>query len=100
MNPSIYMHPTGWVYILQLGSDYRIGQTPDPAGLLRQEEGAQIVYLRAFDNLLDALGHKLLLERLSVSSLYRLIHKQNPGMEDLRKREGPLSDQPINYTHI
>ncbi len=39
--------------------------------------GMRVVYLRAFDDPLDALGHKLLLEQLSNDSLLRLIRKFN-----------------------
>ena len=40
---------------------------------------SKLIYYRSFDNLLDALGHKLLLEQLSEASLTRIIRekKQN-----------------------
>lgn len=41
----------------------------------------KLVYVRRFDNMIDALGHKLLLEKISASSLKRFIHIQSSIFE-------------------
>lgn len=41
-----------------------------------------LLYTRVFNNVVDALGHKLLLERLSANSLDAFIRKYNSSNED------------------
>lgn len=53
--------------------------------LLRVRPFAPLLYYRKFDNLFDALGHRLLLERLSDESLYQLVQNTNFEMKDKRR---------------
>jgi hypothetical protein len=57
---------------------YRIGYSVDGGGGLHPAPGEGIVYLRPFSDPIDALGHKLLLEQLSIASLRRLIRTYAP----------------------
>ncbi|MDR1644772.1 MAG: hypothetical protein LBS05_02950 [Tannerellaceae bacterium] len=66
-----------WIYILQEGkeTDYQIGYTLDLPERMRKVKGngARLVYLRKFDDISDAIGHKLFLEEISQASLRRII---------------------------
>lgn len=53
--------------------------------LLRNGE-ANLLYYRHFNNVFDALSHKLMLENLCDTSLNCVISHMNPGWEDLREK--------------
>ena len=54
----------------------------NPSGIKEQTEpNLKLVYVRWFDNMIDALGHKLLLEKISNSSLKRIIRMQKSKLE-------------------
>lgn len=44
-----------------------------------------LLYHQSFDSMMEALGHKLLLEELSASSLVALIEETNPHHMDLKE---------------
>lgn len=54
---------------------YQIGYTLNLAERMKQANGqdAQLVYLREFSDVKDAIGHKLFLEKISRASLRRII---------------------------
>lgn len=69
------------IYILQNGKDttYTIGYTTDLPNVIEElSDIGNIIYVRRFQNSMDALGHKLFLEKISKPSLRRIIHRQNP----------------------
>lgn len=45
-----------------------------------------LLYHQYFDSMMEALGHKLLLEELSASSLVALIEETNPHHTDLKEK--------------
>lgn len=76
------------IYILQKGmkKQYQIGYSPNLSEILnevKKGEENRLLYTRIFNELIDALGHKLFLEHISTASLKRIIQKQNPKLEDL-----------------
>lgn len=45
---------------------------------------AELLYIRTFDNILDGMGHKLILEQLDLLDLKNLIHQSNRHEQNLR----------------
>jgi len=80
-----------WVYILQSEQEreWIISTTRDIMQILKkrdeshEKENYTLVYVRRFDEMLLALGHKMLLSFLERSSVKKIITKDNPNMEDL-----------------
>jgi len=60
-----------------LNLHYRV-EMREPTDLMFRK----VVYFRLFDNVLDAIGHKLILEQLEKESIDMLICKQNPTRKD------------------
>lgn len=48
-------------------------------------ETVRLLYYHHFNNVFDALAHKLMLESLCDASLNCVISRKNPGWEDLRE---------------
>lgn len=48
-------------------------------------DAVRLLYYRHFDNVFDALAHKLMLENLCIASLNCIISHKNPGWEDLHE---------------
>jgi hypothetical protein len=66
-------------------SSYAVDFASNISIMLKRHEGNEVLlYLRYFNNLQDAIGHKLFLESLSVTSLRTNIRTQNPKVKDLR----------------
>lgn len=76
------------IYILQNGikNQYEIGYTLNPDEIIKvgkKGKEQSLLYKRLFNDLIDALSHKLFLEHISTASLQRIILKQNPNPEDV-----------------
>lgn len=70
-----------WVYVTEDEQhSYRVCIVHSLDGF-GQSKG--VVYYRFFNDILVALGYRLILERLSRASLERIILKQNPILTDL-----------------
>jgi len=85
---SILTYTNCWVYILQKKEETKnpeIAYTISFKDLLRQCRDAELLYYRQFNQMTEAMGHKLLLENLSADSLYVYITQMNPEMTDLSK---------------
>lgn len=80
------IHCKCWVYITRKaeGNSRQIKYTVDLNSKLHGIQDAALIYYRSFDNVMDALGHKLLLENLSTQSVDCIIRKTNPRMQDLK----------------
>jgi len=80
-----------WVYILQSEREpeWIISTTRDMGPIMKkgdesyEKENYKLVYVRRFDEMLLALGHKMLLSFLERRSVKKIITKDNPNMEDL-----------------
>lgn len=76
-----------WIYILKeentalFNINYAVNY---PDGI--EQTKAKLVYYRCYDNIIDALGHKLFLEQISKASLKRIIKMQNPKNKNLWNR--------------
>ncbi|MDL2243350.1 hypothetical protein LJB84_00700 [Bacteroidales bacterium OttesenSCG-928-J19] len=76
-----------WVYLQKdKEGDYDISFSLDlPGKISREEEDLNpLVYVRRFNNIIDGIGHKLLLESISKPSLQRMIRINNPENKDLK----------------
>lgn len=75
-----------WVYIIRNtdGKGRQIKYTVNLNGRLHRLQNADLIYYRLFDNVLDALAHKLLLEELSPQSVDSIIRKTNPEFQNLK----------------
>jgi len=87
MKPYTETKTTSWVYITRhtCTGEQLVCHTLDLAGALNAAPHLQLVYYRRYDNIADAMGHKLLLEQLSAPSLRAIIQRTNPHNDDLRK---------------
>ncbi len=75
-----------WVYLFRDTKDesLQIGYSLNLPGWIRSnKEVIFLLYYRKFDFVADALGHKTLLERLSVASLNRIILQMNPERKNI-----------------
>ena len=82
---SIPINTRCWVYIL-LDTETKkqqIEYTINLSGKLHHSPNTALIYYRLFDNVLDALAHKLLLEELSPQSVESIIRKTNPDFQNL-----------------
>ncbi len=86
-----------WVYILQSEKQkqWTISTTRDIEWIMQQckedKNGSasnKLVYCRGFDEMILALGHKMLLSFLDRKSVQSIIHRENPSMEDLSSQIG------------
>jgi hypothetical protein len=97
-----------WIYILQgeSNAEYQIGYTMkwgrdmarngrDVACRVSTNEG-KLMYLRMFDDFVDAFGHKLFLENISTRSLRRFVRMHNPDLNDLRETILSTGDNATN----
>jgi hypothetical protein len=78
-----------WIYILQgeSNAEYQIGYAMngrDVASRVSTYE-KKLVYLRMFDDFMDAFGHKLFLERIPTPSLRRIVRMHNQELNDLKQ---------------
>lgn len=72
-----------WVYILQnVDRTLTIGITGNLTERL-EENQSKLVYFRYFSDTLSALGFKLVLQQLSMSSVKLLIRDKNPMLRNL-----------------
>lgn len=73
-----------WVYLTpnDSGTGYHIAFDIDLLHKIETEK-IDLRYYRKFDNLLDGLAHKLLLETISGQSLQRIIWNNNPDNKNL-----------------
>jgi hypothetical protein len=78
-----------WIYILQGNSnaDYQVGYTVNLPERIQQMNacGGKLVYLRIFNDFIDAIGHKLFLEQITTPSLRRIVRMHNPELNDLKE---------------
>ena len=72
-----------WVCLIQQLSGYEVSFVLNLSKIFWLDEPTRLVYFRRFDNLIDGIGHKLLLENISEQSLRRLITKNNPDNRNL-----------------
>ncbi|MDL2241945.1 hypothetical protein LJB91_03465 [Bacteroidales bacterium OttesenSCG-928-L03] len=89
-----------WVYVQKDGAgDYDVLFDLDLPGKIRREDESdnRLVYCRKFENILDGIGHKLLLESISKPSLQRMIRINNPENKDLKL--DILKDSFINHIY-
>lgn len=79
--------PSLWVCILHLkDGNYRIRMTADLRKTVeRLQEDEELVYLRMFTNMQEAVGHRLFLESLPAESLRMNIRSLNPRGKDIGK---------------
>lgn len=63
-----------WVYILEADAKprYTVYHALNRPAISENLSG-KLIYSRSFDNLIDSLGHKLLMEQLSEASITRII---------------------------
>lgn len=83
---NLFINTNCWVYILrqrQKPDTVRITFSLKAKEMLQQGDLADLVYYRQFTQVAEALAHKLLLENLSIDSLYSYIQHINPEMKDL-----------------
>lgn len=73
-----------WVYLTpsKTSSGYDVVFEMDLPHKIEREK-IYLLYFRKFDNLLDGLAHKLLLETISRQSLLRIVKNSNPDNRDL-----------------
>lgn len=79
--------PLFWVCVIRRGdSSYRVQMTSDLREVLTFESEQEIlIYVRMFTEMQEAIGHKLFLENLSVSSLQANIQRLNPLGKDFKE---------------
>jgi len=84
-----------WVYILQSEKQkqWTISTTRDIECITQQCQNSKnglmvskMIYCRRFDEMILALGHKMLLSFLDSKSVKSIIRRENPTMEDLSLR--------------
>lgn len=75
-----------WVYITRTPrtDELFICYTLNLADELARNPHLILLYYRRFENIHDAIGHKLLLEQLSTASVSLIINRLNPHDIDLR----------------
>jgi hypothetical protein len=94
------------IYILQDSktANYQIGYTTNNGNDATSNDGAchaatnegKLMYLRMFDDFVDAFGHKLFLEQISIPSLRRFVRMHNPDLNDLRETILSTGDNATN----
>lgn len=79
--------PLFWVCVIRRGeSSYRVQMTSDLRKVLTFEAKQEIlIYVRMFTEMQEAIGHKLFLENLSVTSLLLNVRRLNPRGKDLKE---------------
>lgn len=83
---NIFTYTNCWVYILREKPEAKgmeIAYALSLKDLLHHARNANLLYYRQFNQVSEAMGHKLLLENLSPDSLYSYITRMNPEMRDL-----------------
>lgn len=93
MGNDLTLNGTCWVYILENDKQERlIGLTGDLQKSIKQRvknttanntTAGKLVFYRCFDDTLSALGFRLLLLKLSESSVNTIVHFMNPENKDL-----------------
>lgn len=75
-----------WVYIQKIKNrTFRVELAVDiERRISGLNSSCSIIYCKQFSSTISALGHKLLLDQLSNSSLLRIIKKENPELTNLR----------------
>lgn len=89
------IHTLFWVCLFETeGQRHIIALTTNMAAALRQQPSEdKLLYFRMFNDMQEAIGHKLLMEHLSRESIEVNIRSVNPRMIDMRQ----IAEQLYNY---